>query len=135
MKIQSPLVLALLSTVALLPATAFLVAGIIFFGVAVVTIATGTVFLPDGGLDYEFLYLSLSYVAGVFAIWQFWMLAIATVRGTRVPFCWRLGIAIACGCISAPGASLLGGPRTLAFVVLPVCVLVAWLLRLQYRRP
>ncbi|MBS0446661.1 MAG: hypothetical protein JSR59_12015 [Proteobacteria bacterium] len=134
MKVYSPLLVAACSVLALMPATVFLIAGTIFFIGAVVSIGEGRIFLPEGGIDFEALYITLSYVTGVVAIWRFWALAIATVRERQIPFAWPLGLAITCACVSAVGASLVGGVRVFVFVVLPVCMLVSWLLHLQYRR-
>ncbi len=133
MKARSSMALAAWSALALLPATVFLVAGLVFFVGAVVAIVDGKFFLPDGAPDYEFLYLSLSYLVGVFALGNFWGLAIATARQRQVSIAWRMWLAIACAFIAAVGAGMVGGARALIFVVLPVSILVVWLLRLQYQ--
>jgi len=134
MKIWSSRLLAIYAFVALLPATVCLAAGLIFFMETIVAIFDNKFILPNGGIDYEFLYLTLSYPTGFFAILQFWAFAIATIREKQVLFSWRLRLAICCGCISAVGVILIAGLNALVFIVLPVCILMGWLMRIQYRR-
>jgi hypothetical protein len=133
MKVWPARLLAIFSFLALLPATIFLTSGLIFFIGAIKAIFDNQFFLSNGSIDYEFLFLTLSYVNGLFAIWQFWTFAIATIREKQALFCWPFRVAIVCGFISAIGAILMGGLQVFVFVVLPVCVLMGWLMRIQYR--
>jgi hypothetical protein len=134
MKVWSSRLLAIYTFAALLPATVFLAAGLIFFVGAIAAIFDNKFILLNGGIDYEFLYLTLSYPTGLFAIWQFWAFAIATIREEQVLFSWRLRLAILFGCISAMGVILIAGLNAFVFTVLPVCVLLGLLMRIQYRR-
>lgn len=134
MKIRFPLVLAIFSVIALLPATTFLVGGVIVFISAIMVIAQSPLFLFGSGFDFELLSFSFSYIAGAFAIWRCWVIVIRTVREEPVLFSkWTL-IAFVCAVVSASEASLIGGIRVFIFVVLPVCILMGHILWLHYRR-
>lgn len=71
MKVWPARLLAIFSFLALLPATIFLTSGLIFFIGAIKAIFDNQFFLSNGSIDYEFLFLTLSYVNGLLQFGSF----------------------------------------------------------------
>lgn len=129
---QSQIALGVFGAIAVLPAFILLVSGLFFFFGALIALFSWDIFLPDGSLDLDFIYLFFSYIAGVFVVARILLIYSATIRGRTIRFSKWLIAAIISGCLSAVGVWLIGGFHTFAIVVLPPMLLSAWLLHIQF---
>jgi hypothetical protein len=129
---QSQIALGVFGGIAVLPAFILLVSGLFFFFGALIALFSWDIFLPDGSLDIDFIYLFLSYIAGIFAVVKILLIYSLTIRGRTIRFSKWLVAAIVSGCLSSVGVWLIGGFHTFAIVVLPPVLLSAWLLHIQF---
>lgn len=124
--------LGIFSAIAILPAIIFLAGGMFFFIGGLLALFSLEIFLPDGSLDIDFVYLIVSYIAGVFAITKILLLCSATIRGQSVRFSKWLILAVVGGCLSGVSVWLIAGFHAFLFVVLPPLLLSGLLLRIQF---